>query len=1232
MRVTPSRTRSWVALVLPLALWFVPGALQAQVVRNFDVRFETRDNGDIHHLGNTLLTCPAAAGACASVQAGTNPLTNNHFSMVAVDADGDATTTTSSSADLALSVDQTVLWAGLYWGAESTNANRYDVRLRTPASGTYVALTATQQDVDATDTRYSGFVDVTALVQAGGSGNYWVADVQASTGGNRYAGWSIIVVTADPNEPLRSLQVFDGYARVTPSSSASMTASGLIVPPSGPVNTRMGTIVYEGDLPYTGDELRLNGIPVGDGANPTDNFNNSVISRLGNHITTKNPNYQNQLGYDATYVDVSGFAAIPNGSTSATIDLSTTGDWYYPAAVSFATDLHSPEIQPTFLKTITDVNGAPTAPGDTLEYVMSFANTGDDAAINVVMTDTVPGSVSYAAGSLTVVSGANAGAMSDTPGNDQADFDGSVSPAGEVVFRLGTGADGVSGGRIAPGDSTSVRFRVVIDSAATDGASISSRSHVGFDAETSGINGLSAVSNEVITTVVSQADLSVVMTGPGSALLGDTLVYEVVTSNGGPQSAADVVVTDTLPAGLDFVSATRGASHSSGVVTWPSVPLSSGASLTDSVTVVTATIGTHTNFAAATSSSGDPDTSNSDGSSPASQQTTLVESDTDGDGEPDTTDADDDGDGIPDVTEGDGTVDTDGDGIPDSRDTDSDDDGIPDNIEAQGEGAYVAPSGNDTDGDGLDDAYDSDNGGTALIPVNTDSGTGDTQPDYLDTDSDGDGVPDSVEGHDADMDGQADRTPTGDDDDNDGLDNAYDPDDGGTSAPLQDTDSDSVRDWRDTDDDGDGDPTDTEDTDGNGDPTDDDSDGDGIPDYLDPPEAVDLAARKEAVGDFHAGQAGVFRIVATNVGATPTAGTITVVDTLPGGLNYQSARGVGFTVTNAGQVVTGTHPGPIAVGDSVVLTINVDIDADLAGDFVNRATVTTPRDPGTDGNNTATTLPVPVIAPSPMMLEKGTTRLEAEIGDMVSYSLRLANVDDGVLTDVTIIDRLPAGFSYLPGSAQRNQVAITDPAGTPGPELTFDVGELGPQESVLITYSVRVGVGAQLGDGVNRAQAQSSTSAATSNEAAIKVQVRAGAFSDDAFVAGKVFASGDGSLVQGAEALGVPGVRVYLQDGTSAVTDSEGKFSFFGLRPRLYVVRVDQSTLPPGARLAPISNRHSDDGRTLFVDLTRGELHRADFAETSGDPSVWQSIKVRRTQRDGPGQMFGDGRVDRSSL
>jgi hypothetical protein len=47
-------------------------------------------------------------------------------------------------------------------------------------------------------------------------------------------------------------------------------------------------------------------------------------------------------------------------------------------------------------------------------------------------------------------------------------------------------------------------------------------------------------------------------------------------------------------------------------------------------------------------------------------------------------------------------------GNPDYLDMDTDDDGIPDNIEGQMTSAYVAPDGSDSDGDGLDDAYDND--------------------------------------------------------------------------------------------------------------------------------------------------------------------------------------------------------------------------------------------------------------------------------------------------------------------------------------------------------------------------------------------------------------------------------------------------------------------------------------------------------------------------------------------
>ncbi|MEZ5597581.1 MAG: hypothetical protein R3E84_14540 [Pseudomonadales bacterium] len=236
---------------------------------------------------------------------------------------------------------------------------------------------------------------------------------------------------------------------------------------------------------------------------------------------------------------------------------------------------------------------------------------------------------------------------------------------------------------------------------------------------------------------------------------------------------------------------------------------------------------------------GDGDPTNTDA------PTILDFPDFDGDGIGDPSDVDDDNDGYPDADEGDLLTDTDADGQPDSRDIDSDNDGIPDNVELQAEGAYVGPTGNDADGDGLDDAYDPDNGGTLLVPANTD-GTGD--PDFRDTDTDDDGIPDAIEGHDINADGIADTTPTGADADGDGLDDAWDTvvlpapgNETGSNAPLQNTDGIDARDWRDTDDDGDGLLTSAEggvanDGDGDGRPDyldADDLDGDGVPDTLD---------------------------------------------------------------------------------------------------------------------------------------------------------------------------------------------------------------------------------------------------------------------------------------------------------------------------------------------------------------------------------------------------------------
>ncbi|PSU98121.1 GEVED domain-containing protein [Photobacterium kishitanii] len=88
-------------------------------------------------------------------------------------------------------------------------------------------------------------------------------------------------------------------------------------------------------------------------------------------------------------------------------------------------------------------------------------------------------------------------------------------------------------------------------------------------------------------------------------------------------------------------------------------------------------------------------------------------------------------------------------------DIDADDDGIPDNIEAQTTEGYIFPANDDATtynaNDGVNSSYlTTQNGGPGLIPVNTDATSSmparvDAIADFLDTDSDGDGILDIAE-------------------------------------------------------------------------------------------------------------------------------------------------------------------------------------------------------------------------------------------------------------------------------------------------------------------------------------------------------------------------------------------------------------------------------------------------------------------------------------------------------
>ncbi len=97
------------------------------------------------------------------------------------------------------------------------------------------------------------------------------------------------------------------------------------------------------------------------------------------------------------------------------------------------------------------------------------------------------------------------------------------------------------------------------------------------------------------------------------AFVGDNITYTLTVSNNGPETAINVTASDTLPAGLAFVSVSSSqgsASESGGIVTATLGDLANGDQVEIDIVVATATTGTFTNSAAVTSDTDDPDTDN----------------------------------------------------------------------------------------------------------------------------------------------------------------------------------------------------------------------------------------------------------------------------------------------------------------------------------------------------------------------------------------------------------------------------------------------------------------------------------------------------------------------------------------------------------------------------------------------------------------------------------------------
>jgi uncharacterized repeat protein (TIGR01451 family) len=227
-----------------------------------------------------------------------------------------------------------------------------------------------------------------------------------------------------------------------------------------------------------------------------------------------------------------------------------------------------------------------------------------------------------------------------------------------------------------------------------------------------------------------------------------------------------------------------------------------------------------------------------------------------------------------------------------------------------------------------------------------------------------------------------------------------------------------------------------------------------------------------------------------------------------------------------------------------------------------------------------------------LTVTKTTSVVNVSRGQLVPYTITANNHSGQLLSDVSIVDRLPAGFSYIKGSALLDGVP-TEPS-VVGTVLSWNGLVIAGTQVRTVKVLLAVGAGNNEGEYVNHAQALFGVNGnPLSGEATATVRLVPDPTFDCTDVMGKIFNDKNRNGRQDDGEEGLSGVRVVTPTGLQATTDKYGRYHITcaivpnDSRGSNFVLKLDDRTLPSGYRMTTdqVQIQRATSGKALQVNF-----------------------------------------------